>query len=350
MIDKRSPKAVVLISGGLDSAITAKLLQSIGVDVTGVNFSTGFCIFQNQHRTSLPTEDVSPLFEAPSRIADELGIPLRSIDISGEFLDVVLNPPHGYGANSNPCIDCRILMLKKAKALMEELDADFVATGEVLGQRPMSQRRDTLPVIERESGLAGKLLRPLSAKFMKETEAEKNGLVDREKLKDFSGKGRGPQIELLKEFGLKDNFAPTGACCFLTDMSYSKKFRDKLAHSKRKLTMEDIELLMVGRHFRIADDVKFIVGRKFKENLVLERYVPGRIRLEAVDVKGPVGIIDESVPGPEHETLCASILARYTDAKKQDKVKVEILSQNCLPKFLEVKPVSDNEILLQHLI
>jgi tRNA-uridine 2-sulfurtransferase len=347
MINK-GPKAVVLLSGGLDSAITAKLLQTIGVEVTCVNFSTGFCIFQNQHRTSLPTEELSPLFNAPAKIADELKVPLRSIDISSEFLDVVLNPPHGYGANSNPCIDCRILMLKKAKELMEEIGADFVATGEVLGQRPMSQRRDTFPVIERESGLAGKLLRPLSAKFLKETDAEKSGLIDREKLKDFSGRGRGPQTELAKEFGLKDNFAPTGACCFLTDICYSRKFKDKVAHSKKKLTMEDVELLMVGRHFRISDNIKFIVGRKFKENLALERYAANRIRVEAIDAMGPVGVIDEGTPDAAQEALCASILARYTDAKTEESVKVLISSRNGVEHILDAEPVKDDSILLKY--
>jgi len=350
MTDRKSPSAVVLLSGGLDSALAAALLKSIGVKVTAVNFSTGFCIFQHQHRTSLPTEDVSPLFNAAEKISGELGIPFRSVDISADFLDVVLNPPHGYGANSNPCIDCRILMLRKAKAIMEEIGADFVATGEVLGQRPMSQRRDTLPVIEKESGLAGRLLRPLSAKFMKPTEAEKNGLIERGRLKDFTGKGRGPQIKLAAELGLSDNFAPTGACCFLTDMSYSRKFKDKVAHAKGKLTMEDVELLMLGRHFRICANLKFIIGRRFKENLALERYASSRVRFEAPDVKGPVGIADEGIPDAAQEALCASILARYTDARGENLVRVAVSSKESGEKFVEVEPVKDDSILQKYYI
>jgi tRNA U34 2-thiouridine synthase MnmA/TrmU len=345
MTDKKSPSAIVLLSGGLDSALAAALLKSIGVSVTAVNFSTGFCIYQHRHRTSLPNEELSPLFDAASRVAKEIGVPLRSYDISSDFLDVVLNPPHGYGANSNPCIDCRILMLKKAAAIMKESGADFVATGEVLGQRPMSQRKDTLPVIERESGLRGRLLRPLCAQYMKETDAEKSGLIDRKKLKNFTGKGRGPQIRLAEELGLKDNFAPTGACCFLTDMSYSRKFQDKLAHSDRKLTMEDVELLMVGRHFRLGEKLKLIIGRRFRENVALERFARGRIRMEAPDAKGPVGIIDECVPDPRQETLCASILARYTDARNEKSVKIALSFPDGSEKTVEAAPLRDDDLL-----
>ncbi len=203
-------KAVSLISGGLDSGLATRLMLELGVELVALNFRSPFCLCNKRGGCS---------FEAKN-LSDRLGIGLKVVSVFDEFVEIVKNPPHGYGSNLNPCIDCRILMFKTAKKFMQEIGASFIVTGEVLGQRPMSQKSPTLRLIEKESGLEGLILRPLSAKLLPETIPEKNGWVNREKLLSISGRGRKEQISLVKEFEMGDYPCPSGGC-LLTDPCFS---------------------------------------------------------------------------------------------------------------------------------
>lgn len=199
-------RAIALLSGGLDSTLATKVIVDQGIEVEAVNFLTVFCTCTTHGETCL----------ASQKAVESLGIPLSVFNVSTEFLEIVKNPKHGYGSNMNPCIDCRIFMLKKAKALMEKSGASFLITGEVLGQRPMSQRRDAMRLTEKEAGLDGLILRPLSAKFLPVTIPEKEGWVNRESLLNFQGRSRKPQMELAAYFGIRDYPCPAGGC-LLTD-------------------------------------------------------------------------------------------------------------------------------------
>ncbi len=340
-------KAVVLLSGGLDSSLAVLVLKNLGVEVIGVHFSNGFSVAENREKI-FPKKKTKHF--SIDELAIVLGIKVHKIDIQKEFRDVVLNPSFGYGANVNPCIDCRILMLKKAKELLKKIGADFVATGEVLGQRPMSQRRDTLDIVERESELRGKLLRPLSAKVLRETEIEKKGLIDREKLLSITGRGRKRQIELAKEFNIEQFIAPSTGCCFLTEKRYADKFKDKMKYAKKKLEMSDFELLMVGRHFRIAPILKLIVGRNFEENSYLKKLSKDSCIFETTKVPGPVAITDEGFPDEKEEILCSSIVASYSDAKNEEEVEVEIFKGGKKAKMVKVSPLKDETILNKYRI
>jgi len=230
--------------------LAAKLVSEIGVEVEAVTFVTPFC----QCGT------------AATEAAKTLNIPLKIMSTGTDYLRLVQNPKFGYGKNMNPCVDCRIFMLKKAKKYAKVIGAKFVFTGEVLGQRPMSQQRPQLDLIDREAGLEGKLLRPLSAKLLAKTEAEKKGYVTAEALRDIYGRSRKPQIELTREFKIKDYACAAGGC-LLTEREFAKKLRDLFRHKKR-FSSKDVDLLRVGRHFRFGEN-KMIVGRNQAENGVL---------------------------------------------------------------------------------
>ncbi len=340
----KKAKAIGLISGGLDSTLALALVKRQGIEVKAVTFYTGFCIAETQRRRGGRADGSIPRNEA-LRAAADLESDVELVDISGpEYLEMILHPRFGYGANANPCVDCRIFMMKKAKEIMEREGADFVFTGEVLGQRPKSQRRDTLRIVERESGMDGRLLRPLSAKLLKPTVPEQEGLVDREQLLDVSGRGRQRQIALAGELGLDDWPQPAGGCCFLTDESFSKKFFDFLsareaAGQGRRITQEEVILLTVGRHFRLSPTAKLVIGRNEVENALLEHHVAGRARLEAVGVMGPLALV-EGAPTPEDRRLAASIVARYGKAREAPRAKVEWRDGDCV-EILDVEPIRD---------
>jgi len=323
----RRAKAIAMISGGLDSTLALALVQRQGIEVKAVNFYTGFCITETQRRKGGRPDGTVPQNEALRAAADQ-EVEIEYVDISGgAYLDMLVNPRYGYGQNANPCVDCRIFMMQKAREIMEREGADFVFTGEVLGQRPKSQRRDTLWVIEKRSGLEGRLLRPLSAKLLAPTLPEQQGLVDRERLLDISGRSRTRQMALAEELGVHDWPQPAGGCCFLTDESFGRKFFDLLdgreaAGEPRQLRQEDVLLLSTGRHFRMSPKVKLIVGRTEVENVLLEKYVEGRARLAARDVTGPVALV-EGVPTWEERMLAARIVARYGKGRSSPEVIVE---------------------------
>lgn len=239
-------KAIALISGGLDSALAARLIGEQGIDIVPLYFKIPFC--QKADKITA---------------ANNLRRELKVIDISVDFLNTLKNPEHGYGSNINPCIDCKILMLRKAKELMGDFGASFVITGEVLGQRPMSQHRRALEIIEKKSGLEGLVLRPLSAKLLPETIPEKGGWVKRDKLLNFSGRTRRPQMKLAEDLNIKEYPNPSGGC-LLTDPEFTKRLKELIAH--QELNLNNVELLKLGRHFRISAQAKLVVGRNEKEN------------------------------------------------------------------------------------
>jgi tRNA-specific 2-thiouridylase len=249
-------KAIALISGGLDSVLAAKIVMDQGFDVTGLYCTSPFSkSYGQEHGTHA------------ARVSKAIGIELRVFDMGQDYIDLVRNPQHGYGKNVNPCIDCKIFMLKKAKTVMEELNSPFVVTGEVLGQRPMSQRRDTFHVIERDADMRGMVLRPLSAKVLPPTQGELNGAIDREKLLGISGRSRTVQLRIAERYGISGYSTPAGGC-LLTDKNFSAKLRD-LFDDNKTISANDIRLLTVGRHFRIDAGVKIVLGRDNSENNVL---------------------------------------------------------------------------------
>jgi tRNA U34 2-thiouridine synthase MnmA/TrmU len=209
MVEQR--KAVALISGGLDSLLAAKVIQEQGIHVEGINFYTGFCVEGHTHAIRKRDQKKEKRHNA-LWVAEQLGIKLHIVDIVEEYKDIVFNPKHGYGANLNPCLDCKIFMVQKALEWIRNKSFDFIITGEVIGQRPMSQRKDTMPVVAHESGAEDLLMRPLCAKNLPESLPEREGWVDRERLYDFSGRSRKPQMALAREFGFEDFAQPAGGC------------------------------------------------------------------------------------------------------------------------------------------
>ncbi len=327
-------KALVLLSGGLDSTLAIKVILEQGVDVEAINFVTPFC---------LCTPKGSCRHEA-RRVADEFGIKLKVINVAQEYIEMVKDPRHGYGRNMNPCIDCRIFMQKKAKEYMKEIDASFVITGEVLGQRPMSQRRDALAIIERDSGLKGLVLRPLSAKLLKPTIPEERGWVDRERLLEISGRSRKVQMDLAKEYKIGDYPCPAGGC-LLTDSEFAKRMRDLLEHSA--LSLNDINLLKVGRHFRLSSWAKIVVGRDKEENGRLLRLAQAEdLVFKVVNFPGPITIARGSMR-PEAIEKAAALTARYSKAKDLSQVKVcyEKLPEG-EEKYLTIEPMKEKELAL----
>ncbi len=252
--EKKSAKAVGLLSGGLDSTLAAKLMLEQGIEVNAVNFTSPFC-------TCTPKNaGCAAVVTAVKGLGN---IPLKQMALRDEYLEMVRAPKHGYGSGMNPCIDCRILKIQKAGEYMRQIDASFLFTGEVLGQRPMSQHKHALDIIDRESGLGGYILRPLSAAQLEPTIPEVNGLVDRTKLLGISGRSRKRQIALADEKDIKNYPCPAGGC-LLTDRYFADKMRDYLAFTKQP-SVRDIPLLKIGRHFRLPNGDKIIVGRNGHE-------------------------------------------------------------------------------------
>jgi tRNA U34 2-thiouridine synthase MnmA/TrmU len=274
-----STKAVALISGGLDSVLAAKVIMEQGFDVLGLYFTSAFSkSFGNEQDTHA------------ARVARAIGIDLRVMDMGQEYIDLVRNPAHGYGKNVNPCIDCKIFMLKQAKAVMKEINAPFVVTGEVLGQRPMSQRRDTFHVIERDADMRGMIVRPLSANLLPPTRAEQDGLIHREKLLGISGRSRTIQLRLAERFGIRGYSTPAGGC-LLTDKNFAEKLRD-LFEERQAVLPTDIRLLTVGRHFRIDAGNKIVLGRDNAENKMLMDLAPQGYHLFTPhSFPGPVALL-----------------------------------------------------------
>jgi tRNA-uridine 2-sulfurtransferase len=298
-------KAVALFSGGLDSMLAIRLMLEQGIEIHALHF---YFVFvpgsQEENEKNL------------KRFTDPLGVSLKVINGTEELLEMIKHPKHAMGRNMNPCIDCRIFTFKKAKEYMDEIAASFIVTGEVLGERPLSQRRAAIELIDKRSGFRGLILRPLSAKLLEPTEPEKQGVIDRDKLMDIEGRRRVQQISLAKKFSIENYQNPAGGC-LLTDKGFSDRLRDFLKHSAGSDT-DSIKLLKIGRHFRISDNLKFIVGRDEKENEKLAALSKeGDFIFDILDIPSAIGLARGKV-NEEDIKVMASILARYSDSNSEN--------------------------------
>jgi len=333
-------RGIGLISGGLDSALACKVVMEAGADVECLHFFTGFCVTGHHMHVG---RIIEPVTGSAREVAEEIGVDIDLLDISGEYLDLVLHPKHGYGANMNPCIDCREFMLCKAKEHMEQVGADFIFTGEVIGQRPMTQTRRTLDDIERRVGLKGRLLRPLSARLLPPTAVETEGRIDRKKLHDFQGRSRKPQLALAEKYGITRFQQPAGGCCFLTDKAYSRKLRDLFVHTQKKpLSMDDVYLLGVGRHFRLSPSLKIIVGRDEIENRFLENYTDRYWSACAASFPGATVLIMGEWDDEARERI-ASVAARYCDGKYEPSVEIRFAYEDA-ELSLRAAPAGDDSL------
>jgi len=336
-------KAITLLSGGLDSTLATRLLLEQGIELEAVNFLTVFCnCTPHQDRGARHTSKAATCLVSKTA-ADQLGIKLKVFEVSKEYLEIVKNPGHSYGRNLNPCIDCRIFMFKKAGEYMRESGASFIVTGEVLGERPMSQRMDAMRLIERESGLEGFILRPLSAKLFPPTIPEKEGWVDREKFLDIQGRSRKPQIKLAGELGITDYPCPAGGC-LLTDRSFSNRMRDLMKYL-RAFTVKDVRFLKLGRHFRLNNMAKLVVGRNEKENERLSNMAEeSDIQFNPSDIKGPLAI-GRGRFSQDDMLLASQIVARYSDRNGDDAVKVIVSrKKDNLEHLLTSLPIEEEKL------
>ncbi len=290
-------KAVGLLSGGLDSALAIYLVKRQGIDVTALHFPSFFS-------PSDPTREDSPV----QVLARQLDVPLTFKPKGNDFLQLIRNPRYGHGKNLNPCVDCRIYTFIKARELMEEIGATFLVTGEVVGQRPMSQRRDTMRLIDKQSGCLGLVLRPLSAKVLPPTRPETEGIVDREQLLGVAGRGRKVQLRTASELGLFGYSSPAGGC-LLTEKVFSRRLCD-LLEEKEEPSQEDLELLKVGRHIRVRRGLKLVVGRNDSENRRLESLQKAGVMFTPSGFPGP-HVLAVGSPGLDEAALIGSIIRRY---------------------------------------
>ena len=337
-------KAIALISGGLDSMLAAKVMLDQGIHVEGINFYTGFCVEGHTH--AIRKKDQNKIKRNNALwVAEQLGIKLHIVDVIEQYKSVVINPKHGYGANLNPCLDCKSFMVARAFEWIQQHNFDFIITGEVVGQRPMSQRKHIMPVVQRESGAGDLLVRPLCAKLLPETRPEREGWIKREDLFDFSGRGRKPQMALANQFGFVEYAQPAGGCCFLTDMSYSKKLSDLWqARGSRQYELDDIMLLKVGRHLRPRQHFKVIIAREEGESRFLEGYKKQFISLHPTSHSGPLALIDGETDSDDLQ-LAAQLVARYSQGREADSVEVIVqIPGNAKSESLSVRPLLHNQI------
>ena len=299
-------KALCVFSGGLDSILAAELIKAQGIDVLAIFFETPFFKAINARKS-----------------ADFMGLPFKIVDIAKPHLNIVKNPPHGYGRNMNPCIDCHALMFRVAGEMLAEEGADFVITGEVLGQRPMSQNKYALDLVAAKSNIPGLLLRPLSARLLQATIPEEKGWINMSHLMDFQGRTRKPQMALAERFGIKEYPPPAGGC-LLTEKAFSRRLQDLFDHQKI-YGINEIELLKYGRHFRLGCNSKVIVGRNKTENQALLNLKDDRgCNLQTISEPGPVVLVYGDVSATVIE-IAASLTAAYSDIKTGDTTFIKVV-------------------------
>ncbi|MBN1558270.1 MAG: tRNA 4-thiouridine(8) synthase ThiI [Lentisphaerae bacterium] len=306
-VGDRRIRALMLLSGGLDSRLAVCVLRKQGIEVQGIVFD-------------------SPFFDlAPARAASEqLGVPLHVQDFSADILELLNAPRHGFGSCMNPCIDCHARMLRRAGERMRELGCRFICTGEVLDERPMSQNRASLDLVARESGFAEWIVRPLSAGLLPATEPEQRGWVARDALLSLRGRGRKPQLRLAEQFGLRE-IPPVAGGCRLTEPNFSRRLRDLKDHEGLN-GVRSIFLLRYGRHFRLADKVKLIVGRNEQDNAVLDGTAElYELLLQTEDARGPTGLLPNTANEAQVRFACA-ICARYSDVPPDRTVMIRVRS------------------------
>ncbi len=332
MTEEKKKKVVALLSGGLDSQLAIKMMQEQGFDVSAVAIKTPFCDFDCGRGCG---------FEIRER-ADDLDVNLKTVYLGDEYIEMLKHPKHGIGAGFNPCIDCRSMMFDAAKKHMEEIGAEFIISGEVLGQRPMSQHAPALRTIENESDLVGKIVRPLSAALLPETDPEKDGLIKRENLGMIRGRTRRGQLDMAKKYGI-ENPPNAGGGCLLTEPHFGIKAKDLFSHTKNP-TINDIDLLKIGRHFRLDEETKFIVGRNKDENEMIKAIaLPGDILLEAKDFVGPVSILRGS-NAKQHLKFASSITLRYSDAPNNEQAIVSIKDNDLVEEIASKNAEEDSYI------
>ncbi|MDD3296333.1 MAG: tRNA 4-thiouridine(8) synthase ThiI [Candidatus Omnitrophica bacterium] len=313
-------KAIVLVSGGLDSYLVVRLLQAQGIEPVAVHFRTPF----------YKQDKIKMMEDALKNMSRSLGVKLILENLNEKYFQAMQNPRYGYGKNFNPCIDCKIFMFRRAKELMDEQRAGFVVSGEVLGQRPMSQNRESMKLIEKESGLEGILVRLLSAKLFEATIAEQKGWLKPEALLGISGRSRKIQIALAQRLGIRQYPWPAGGC-LLTEASFCHRLKDKKSYCRNFL--EDFELLTVGRHFRLSPEFKFIVGRNEKENSQLEVFTKkGDVWIEPADIPGPSGL-GRGLCGVKEKIISAAIIARYTCSGQEVEVLYKKIPETAAQRF-----------------
>jgi len=319
-------RALALFSGGLDSLLAARLVMEQGIEVHAVQFITPFFGYGNKGRGE----------EAALEFREKYGFECIIRDVTEDYVRMLKAPRYGYGKNFNPCIDCKIFMMLRAKRMMDEEGYDFIVSGEVLGQRPMSQRRDALRIVERDSGLDGYLVRPLCANKLKPTIPEIKGLIDRDRLMDFSGRTRKPQMALAERFGITDYQTPAGGC-LLTDPIISNRVR-KLLEVTDTPTVNRILMLSTGRHFAVGGGATLYVGRNRKENQKIESLAEdGDLIVKVTERPGPLGLV-KGEPGGEGVELAARIVSRYADAKDLDNVAVGVTIRGGGSETIHVEP------------
>ncbi len=303
-MSRKKIKVIVLLSGGLDSMLAAKLLKNQGIEVIGISF-------------------ITPFFGSKKAkvAAKKIGIKLIEKDITKEHLKMLKNPPHGYGKTMNPCIDCHSLMIAKAWEEAKKIKAQFVATGEVLGERPFSQNKQALDIVAKESGVNGYLLRPLSAKLLKPTIPEEKGWIEKDKLLDIKGRSRKRQMKLAKKWGITEYPTPAGGC-LLTDIGFSKRLKDLLKKNP-KFTISDIELLKYGRHFW-EGNILIIIGRKHEENLKIQELAEDKdILMKIKNYPGPTTLIRNKERGVRNKEIlqeAAKLTLKYAHFKSGEVV------------------------------
>lgn len=329
----KNVKALALLSGGLDSTLAVKVVQEQGIEVSAINFISPFCRCTSKKRGCI---------SEAKRVCDDLGAELKTVYVGKEYLEMIRNPKFGYGKNMNPCIDCRIFMHKIAKEYMDEIGAKFIITGEVLGQRPMSQRRDTINVIDRESGLKGLVLRSLCAKHFPESIAEKEGWIDRSKLPSITGRSRKKQMVLAEEYKINDYPCPAGGC-LLTDYNFAGRLKDLFSNQKDVL-VSDINLLKIGRHLRIDGETKLIIGRNEAENTGLESMLRADdIWFEPVEVQGPSAVLRTSNP-EKYIELVSPLIAYYCKGNGSGVLLNVKRKNDVTAKTVRTKPAAIEEV------
>lgn len=338
-MESKKIRAVGLLSGGLDSILATRVMLEEGIDVTPVHIATGLTYERRNQLTSREQVEETRAEHA----ARMLGLDLVRIEAFRDYIPVILNPDHGYGSQMNPCVDCRIYLLRQAKSWMEAHDHQFIFTGEVLGQRPNSQLRQALKTVERGSGLEGLLLRPLSAKLLEPTIPETRGWVERDKLYAFQGRSRRPQMALAQQFGITEYPQPAGGCCFLVDETYSRRLRDFLNHEGSDgLTTEQALLLAVGRHLRLPSQRRVVVGRDQGENGHITGLQDQGVLVTTMDNPGPTTLVSGNPTEKEIEQA-ARITARYSGASDREAVRVKV-SKDGLSRVVTVAPLTPGEI------
>lgn len=325
----RKPKAIALFSGGLDSILAAKLMLEQGVSLHGLTFLTPFSGFTKFGHA------------IPARVfARRIDMPLTVRFLGREFVDMVENPPRGYGKNMNPCIDCRIMFLRKAKTFMEQHNGDFIVTGEVVGERPMTQNRRTMRLIEEQTGLNGLLVRPLSAKLLEPTIPEQQGIIWRAHLQAIAGRSRKPQMALARKFGIEDYPTPAGGC-LLTDPVFSVRLRDIIEHGEN--TLRDIAMLGFGRHFRLPGGAKLVVGRNEAENKrILASQTGDSLCFDVHEIPGPIALIRNQA-SEEDIARAAAISLRYSD-NESDLGTVDYWKMGEKKRSIVVRKMGDTEL------